>query len=242
MLSVASYHAACVTDDGVVWVWGTDMRGEMGLDDQSHTYFPQQWPATHCGGIPVQMVACGYGRTLALTRDGDVWACGSGEFCQNGSREHENLSLPARVPGLPRIATGAAGKEHAAVVDVAGEVWTWGKVSPSCGAEEPVCVAAAAGAGSVAAVGALWMWGSGSHGQLGAGHLDDLAAPSLVCPRRRRKCGARLRAAAAARAGLLHALPHAPRQRGSAAGARRGSKGTRDAVCRVDFKINPHAR
>jgi len=195
MLSVASCHAACVTDDGVVWVWGTDMHGGMGLDDKNTKYFPQQWPETHCGGAPVQMVACGPNLTLALTRNGDVWACGSGKFCQNGSREHADLSVPARVPGLPCIVMVAAGKEHAAAVDFAGEVWTWGKVSQSCWSDEPVCVGAAAFAGeavvlvstgygavaAVTALGALWMWGSGSHGQLGAGHLDDLAAPSLVC-------------------------------------------------------------
>jgi len=116
----------CVTDGGVVWAWGRNRHGQLGVDTQTpHT--PLRWAVHFCNGALVRMVACGDFHTLVLTRAGEVWACGSARFGETGDPHVNHATrISVRVPGLPTVALVAAGDTHSGAVGVDGQVWMWG--------------------------------------------------------------------------------------------------------------------
>ena len=61
-LSLGSYHAAAVTKAGVLWVWGANNHGGLGLGDDANRAIPTLVAAGGApawGGSPVLMAACG---------------------------------------------------------------------------------------------------------------------------------------------------------------------------------------
>ena len=88
-------------------------------------------------------VVCGYYHTAIITADGELWTCGAGTHGQLGHADRAHQLVPKRV------CRRGAGPD-------------------TCGA--PVLAAAAGPRDTlvVSADGALWTWGGGGEGQLGA--------------------------------------------------------------------------
>jgi len=131
MVAAGRQHAAAVTDQGAVWLWGLNHQQQLGAvprlgDGYSYRPTPQRWPATVCGGVPVVMMACGDEHTLALTRAGHVWSCGQGLSGQGGTPDRGRTVEPVQVPGVERITLVAAGRKHSLAVAQDGRLWSWG--------------------------------------------------------------------------------------------------------------------
>jgi len=137
MVAVGEEHSVCVTDDGAVWAWGANHRGQLGITHTqtpqqlacgvhlTHTVVPLQWGADLCNGAPARMVACGDHHTLVLTRTGEVWACGDGAYGETGSAQA--VRTPERVTGLPAgVVLVAANANFSGAVGADGQVWMWG--------------------------------------------------------------------------------------------------------------------
>ncbi|MGG1596134.1 stalk domain-containing protein [Paenibacillus naphthalenovorans] len=77
-------------------------------------------------------IAVGGGVSLAIKKDGTLWAWGesnrSGVF-GNGQKGTENPMIPVQVSGLKDVRLIAAGSHHALAVDKGGSVWAWGRNS-----------------------------------------------------------------------------------------------------------------
>ena len=60
--------------------------------------------------------------------DGSVWSFGSNQFGQlgNGLSAIAANSQPAKVVGMPPVASISAGNGYSTVIDVTGAVWAWG--------------------------------------------------------------------------------------------------------------------
>jgi alpha-tubulin suppressor-like RCC1 family protein len=85
----------------------------------SYSSVPVQVPAlTH-----VLAVAAGGEHTLALRRDGTVWAWGADELTDFVG---DDDLVPAQVPALHDVAMVATGDNHAIALTGAGTVKTWG--------------------------------------------------------------------------------------------------------------------
>jgi alpha-tubulin suppressor-like RCC1 family protein len=74
----------------------------------------------------VTAVAAGYRLTLALKKDGTVWAVGYGAAGQLGNGSMEDSSKPVMVSGLTGVKAVAAGYMHALALKNDGTVWSWG--------------------------------------------------------------------------------------------------------------------
>jgi len=141
------------------------------------------------------MAACGLDFTVAVTEDGELFACGKGGQGQLGLGAAMHQQQPARAGGLElfanqRIRLAAAGSWHLAVVAEDGAVYTcglgdWGRLG--LGDEQPrrrltrvpqalfagsrVVMISCGGAHTMAvtAVGHAWTCGGNVYGQLGVG-------------------------------------------------------------------------
>jgi alpha-tubulin suppressor-like RCC1 family protein len=155
----------------------------------------------------ISYVACGRAHVLALSGSGQVYAWGAGDKGQVGQGKSEAEPYPVLVPlfeGKAAQFIAAGGNNSAAIIAGAGgkrELYLWGAndngvlaTGDSKASAVPVrCAALSDSADPVATLdlgfnfaaavtegGALWTWGSNSHGQLGHGDTKDQFTPKPV--------------------------------------------------------------
>ncbi|ETV68259.1 hypothetical protein, variant 1 [Aphanomyces astaci] len=190
-------HSVAITTDGKLYVWGLGHEGALGHGDKANVDRPKLVAALAKESI-VQ-AACGREYTLALTKEGVVYAWGANDYGQlgvAGSMRYQRTPLPVTsLDGLDVVQV-AAGEYHSAALTASGQVYTWGlgkdgqlglgtnddrniprKLSELDGLH---IVQVACGGGHtvcVSADGNLWVFGRGRSGQLGRGdQLESIAA------------------------------------------------------------------
>jgi alpha-tubulin suppressor-like RCC1 family protein len=194
-------HTVAVKRDGSLWSWGSNVDdprmggGQLGLGDLGASEVPMRVR----GASDWLQVAAGLVHSVALKRDGSLWAWGSGGGAQLGLGDMTPRTEPSRVLGAGRWIAAGAGAMHSVGLTDDGALWSWGTNQSGLlglglfdqGAMyEPVLVDQTRrwlglGVGTlhtlaVAEDGGLWAWGSNSHGQLGVGDLDDSCEPTQV--------------------------------------------------------------
>ena len=161
----ASLRQQGQTDCGVVYAWGSNDQGQLGVNNTTQqaqalgvlmrrSTAPLRWSEHLCNGSPARMVACGDYHTLVPTQAGEVFACGRGRHGETGnSLLPDIVRVPEHVPGLYAMALVDAGDMFSGAVGVDGQVWMWGK----CG-RGPPCDAADVQSGKAkeSGVGCVW--------------------------------------------------------------------------------------
>jgi alpha-tubulin suppressor-like RCC1 family protein len=172
---------------GIIWTWGDNGNGELGIGTTTDSYIPVQVP----GLANIMAIAAGNLFTVALRNDAlnsSVWIWGYNNVGQLGDGSTADVWSPVEVSGMNGAgAIGiAAGYDHAVVVKTDGTVWTWGgngngqlgngTTTPTV---TPVQVSAMSGVEAVAAGvydtvalkinNTVWTWGYNLYGQLGNG-------------------------------------------------------------------------
>lgn len=194
-LAAGTDHSVVVANDGTVWGWGLNSEGQIGNGERGNRKLK---PVQAEGLSDVVAVSCGDHATVALKRDGTVWAWGNNISGQLGAEGEEPRAIPARVPGLDDIVALAGGYTHIVALKRDGTVWTWGanhyfQLDDDAGVKRrpaPMQVprlydvtAIAAGGGHSVALrsdGSVWTWGWNEHAQLGDGTTDHHAIPRVV--------------------------------------------------------------
>ena len=72
------------------------------------------------------MISAGGRHSLALAKDGSVWAWGNNEFGQLGDGTHETRGEPFRVAGVDHLCQISAGYDHSVALRDDGSVLAWG--------------------------------------------------------------------------------------------------------------------
>jgi alpha-tubulin suppressor-like RCC1 family protein len=126
-------HSAAVTADGALFTWGEGTTGQLGYGRVTSAARPRRVEEVQGGGRPlppVADVAAGWGHTLALARDGSVWAWGFNAKGQLGMGDTQARHHPAQVLAADGSAFHAvqvaAGRHHCAAITGMGRLYTWG--------------------------------------------------------------------------------------------------------------------
>jgi len=192
-------HSLVVTADGSVWGWGFNIFGQVG--DGTGGIGPnilKPNPVKLAGLPPVQSVVAAGGHSLALARDGTVWAWGLNAVGELGDGTNDNRFVPGKVKGLPPgIAAIAAGGGQNLALARDGTVWAWGDnrsgaVGDGSGINRsiPVQVSGLSGVRAIATGthfslallhdGTVRAWGLDDNGQLGDGGSTNKLSPVPV--------------------------------------------------------------
>ncbi|MCL2504527.1 MAG: hypothetical protein FWE94_08090, partial [Coriobacteriia bacterium] len=188
--------------DGTLWAWGYNGSGQLGNGSTVDAETPVR---AGDAADKWQAVSAGMNHSLAIRRDGSLWAWGYNNFGQLGiGMIGSSTSTDTPVPA--RGATGgwkavSAGDVHSLGIRSDGSLWAWGGngdgrlgigSTVSTGTPAPIGSAAdkwqAVGAGGghslgIKRNGTLWAWGLNSNGQLGigtSGPLSSTGTPILV--------------------------------------------------------------
>ncbi|SET99274.1 Alpha-tubulin suppressor [Stigmatella erecta] len=198
-------HSLALLQDGTVWAWGANTRGQLG----DGTNAAHSVPVQVAGLSGVVGIAAGSEHSLALKTDGTVWSWGSntsGQLGNSGTME-SRVPVQVRVTGgeaLEDVMEVASGAQHALALKLDGTVWAWGRGSNGQVGDgsftsmqpEAVLVLNAEGDGPLMGIasiavgswhslalggdGKVWSWGYNSKGQLGEGTAARRALPVEV--------------------------------------------------------------
>jgi alpha-tubulin suppressor-like RCC1 family protein len=130
------FHTMVVTKDGRVYSMGKEDFGMLGINcisDSSevtvdgYSYNPRLVAALE--GHHVVGVSCGGWHSLFWTKNGDLFACGKGEYGRLGLLNEESVTTPQLVKlddGI-KIHTASAGGSHSLIVDTKGVLYVVGR-------------------------------------------------------------------------------------------------------------------
>ena len=119
-------HGLALDRDGYVWCFGENTHGQLGRQMGQAPPHYEYRPLKLQGVDNVVAIAAGYLHSLAVSRDGTVWAWGINERGQLGDGTFINRYGPVQVTGLPPIQAAAGGQYHSVFLGRDGSVWACG--------------------------------------------------------------------------------------------------------------------
>jgi alpha-tubulin suppressor-like RCC1 family protein len=200
-------HSAAIRQDGTLWTWGKNDRGQLG----DGTLTDKSVPSQIASGF--SKVGVGQNFSIGLKTDGTLWSwgdnfygtLGTGELCDSFNGKCTALTPRQTGTGYESVAVGDS---HIAALKTDGSVWGWGNnyfgqlgftTSKECDPSSagyrcertPVMILAAgskvtqlaAGASHTVALksdGSIWTWGFNQYGQLGDGGTVNRSSPLQV--------------------------------------------------------------
>ena len=205
-----AFHTLALKNDGTVWAWGFSTDGQLGTNTPS-SEVPAQVLGLGGSGVStdVRAIAAGGFHSLALKRDGTVWAWGFGGEGRLGNNSLLSTATQMQVldvngvDKLEGIAAIAAGGFFSLALKRDGSLLAWGQGfagqlgnNATARSAIPVQVLVSGGDGvfsnvraiacglwfalALAGDGSLWSWGCGGQGQLGSNDNVNRSAPQPV--------------------------------------------------------------
>jgi len=199
------YHTTALASDGSIWAWGSNVHGQLGLDNDLSHSTPQKMPFPQ-GVTSWTEISVSWTSAYAKDQNGDLWSWGSNHWGHLGQGTVGATTTQAFPPD--RVITPSGVTEWFDIVtrghknyayDQVGNLWTWGEnaagilgIGPPIleSQHTPVQVTYPTGiaewANTVHAVrsayatdhnGDPWVWGLNNQGQLGLGNTVNQLAP-----------------------------------------------------------------
>lgn len=115
-----------LAEDGSAYSWGDGDFGKLGRGGSEGCSVPHI--VDRLSGLGVCQVECGAQFSLALTRSGQVWTWGKGDYFRLGHGTDSHVRKPQMVEGLrgKRLIHVSVGALHCLAVSDQGQVYAWG--------------------------------------------------------------------------------------------------------------------
>ena len=106
-IEAGAYHSLAIDEDGNVWAWGSNSRGQLGTGGRSWTRTRVPAQVQGLAGRDIISVTAGREFTIALDTNGTVWSWGSNDVGVLGNHALNHSATPARVmAGAAALAAG----------------------------------------------------------------------------------------------------------------------------------------
>ena len=205
-------HFVALKANGSVYTWGINTNGELGTGDNSNKTEPTKakYAKQEADGKIIEEdltdiidIAAGYNFSLALKKDGTVWATGINTYGQLGNGTVDSSNLFVQVKGengvgyLKDVIQIAAGNNTSHALMSNGQVYSWGLNSngqfgnatkvdsyyPTEIQKVSNVIQISAGANHLAMLlsdSSVWTVGNNTYGQLGLGHVTSQSIPQRM--------------------------------------------------------------
>ncbi|MCL2675470.1 MAG: Ig-like domain-containing protein [Firmicutes bacterium] len=133
-------HAMAIKKDGSLWAWGYNNRGQLGVGGISvgeGYVFAHRYTPTRVGtDNDWDTVSIGDRHTLAVKKDGTLWAWGHNNYGQVGDGTtttaqtgagYNDKIVPVQIGDATDWASVSAGNDYSLATKKNGTVWAWGR-------------------------------------------------------------------------------------------------------------------
>ena len=190
-------RAGSASNDGALYCWGRNAKGQLGL---GHTVDENGPLPAHVGTMRWTSISAGWNNTCGISSQ-TLYCWGSGENGVLGLGNNASQTRPARIGG--RWLSVSAGMDHTCAIDTNKRAYCWGSNehgqlgvldgngNPPDHSWTPTLVASSLRFDSISvgsqhtcgiSMEALYCWGWNHSGQVGVGDVGDQFTPQLVVP------------------------------------------------------------
>ena len=189
-------HALIIDKNGRAWAWGNNSNGQIG-DNSTTTRIS---PVSVLGAVKTFCeISAGLLHSVAIDKNGRVWAWGDNGFAQIGDNSITQRNTPVSILGAVKtFCQISGGGYHSLAIDKNGRAWAWGfnttgvlgdnsvasRQTPVCvcGAIKTFCKISAGNNHSLAIDknGRAWAWGTNTTGVLGDNTTTSRLTPVSV--------------------------------------------------------------
>lgn len=119
---------ACVTEDGVLYAFGSDYWGCIGCNNELDEEVVTPYRVRFFDENPVERVACGECHVVALTASKEVYSWGCGEYGRLGLGNEDDCAAPQKVdvPAQCRLVSVCCGSDFTFLLTSTGRVLGFG--------------------------------------------------------------------------------------------------------------------
>ena len=193
-LATGSSHNIALKKDGSLWAWGNNSSsGKLGDGTVTNRSVPTRIGIDKDWSV----IAAGKNHTIALKKDGGLWAWGNNSSGQLGDGTTTDIRVPTRVVTEKDWFKIAASNNHTIALKKDGSLWAWGlnssgqlgddtilqrKVPTRVGIDKDWAIISAGSSHNLALKkdGSLWAWGNNGSGKLGDGTTTTRKVPTRV--------------------------------------------------------------
>ncbi|MCL2796980.1 MAG: Ig-like domain-containing protein, partial [Firmicutes bacterium] len=193
-VTAGAEHSLAIKKDGSLWAWGYNYYGQLGDGTTTNRSAPVQIGRDYVWDF---VTAGGFDCTLAIKKDGSLWAWGNNYYGQLGDGTTTNRSAPVQIGRDYDWDSATAGAYHSLAIKKDGSLWTWGNNGrgqlgdgTTTNKNAPVQIGidydwdfVTAGYYHSLAIkkdGSLWAWGFNIEGQLGVGTTTQRDSPVQI--------------------------------------------------------------
>jgi alpha-tubulin suppressor-like RCC1 family protein len=124
-ISCGNDHTAIIDRQNNLWMMGSNKHGQLGIPDNPNRKNTMRFRGN------VKYVSCGIDCTFIIDTNDNVWASGNNSYGKLGLGHNSNVPTFTQIfkpiSGAPMKANMiACGKNHTAMIDLEGVVWTMG--------------------------------------------------------------------------------------------------------------------
>ncbi|XP_065221289.1 probable E3 ubiquitin-protein ligase HERC4 isoform X2 [Planococcus citri] len=126
-IACGGYHSFAISKTGVVYGWGKNSFGQLGLNNLKNHNVPSQLRTLR--SVKIKYISCGEDFSVFLTQDGGVFTCGAGMYGQLGHGAFTNEVLPRKVVELmgSTVTQISCGRRHTlTMIPSRGRVYAFG--------------------------------------------------------------------------------------------------------------------
>lgn len=187
-VSAGGSHAAALTDDGFLYMWGSNNSGQLGNGTETDSYRPIKIMEG------IKSVSLGDTVSSAIAKDGSLYMWGYSFSGQLGNGEEEGYSnIPIKI--MDNVSYVTHGDGHSAAITEDGKLYMWGfnycgqlgnqtEIGSSVPMEIMDSVKSVSlgyqHSAAITADGSLYTWGDNSAGELGDGSFDNSNTPKKI--------------------------------------------------------------
>ena len=196
-ISLGATHSLAINyKNSLMYVWGNNVYGQLGLGDTTHRSTPT---LTSDEDFDWKKVFAGYYFSAAIKKNGTLWTWGLNNYGQLGHGDITNRSTPTQVGTDTDWKKVSCGYTYILALKANGTLWAWGqngsgalgqgdtvdRSTPTQIGTDTDWVDVFSGGYFGAALksnGSLYVWGDNSYGQLGLGNTTNKTTPTILQP------------------------------------------------------------